>query len=153
MPQAKLLLLLRDPLERALSWIAHLKRHEGLHGGLEALLLDELDQLEGLTPEQLSTTGFRWPNALLGSCYDAPLHRWQQLFDPDQLLVLRSEDLFNRPQATLGQIAHFLGIQEDWDMGTLLPFNQSPMGKPLEMTQLAAERIKPFLSKNNVWRA
>jgi len=148
MPQARLILLLRDPLERALSWMAHLQRHEGLHGEPSALLHDELERLQALPVDALCHSGFRWPNALLGSCYDAPLRRWQACFPPEQLLVLRSEALFGQPHATLRRVARFLGVNEEWPIGELTAYNQAPATGVAVASEDRA-RLKTFLDHNN----
>ena len=148
MPQARLILLLRDPVQRALSWIHHLQRHEGLQGEAQGLLLDELEQLSSMSPVERAASGFRWPNALLGSCYDAPLQRWQQLFPPHQLLVLQSESLFQNPAANLRKVAEFLGVASEWPMGSLTPFNQAPEHNP-GGNQDAMGSINGFLNQQS----
>lgn len=125
-PQARLILLLRDPLQRAISWIEHLRRHEGLRGSTDALLMEELERLEA-APAQVQ--GLRppspGPQALLGSCYGPALQRWQERCS-NPLLILRSEDLFAQPQATLARCADFLNIPANWPTGTLTPENVNP---------------------------
>jgi hypothetical protein len=148
MPNAKLILLLRDPLQRALSWIAHLKRHEGLQGETDGLLLQELHQLQQLSAEELAHSSCRWPDALLGSCYDLHLRRWQQWFAPEQMLLLPSESLFEQPQRTLQTVAHFLGVAETWPMGQLRPYNQAPQGAH-GLSQTTAETLQRFLNKHS----
>jgi hypothetical protein len=153
LPQARLIVLLRDPLQRALSWLQHLRRYEGLQGDPAALLLQECDQLEQLQnadPAAFEASGFRWPNALLGSCYNAPLRRWQAAVPPGQLLVLRSEQLFAAPQATLQQIAAFLGVASQWPWGDLPPFNVSPLPPPPLPAELCS-RLELLLQRHSAW--
>lgn len=109
-PSTRLILLLRDPLERAISWIEHLRRYEGLQGSTEDLLLAELARLEGESePAQPGGWPASWPQALYGSCYDEPLQRWRDRHG-NRLLVLRSEDLFRKPDETLQRCFSFLGV-------------------------------------------
>ena len=153
LPHARLIVLLRDPLERALSWLQHLRRYEGLLGEPADLLLQECEQLEQLQqqdPAALEASGFRWPNAVLGSCYDAPLRRWQASFPAHQLLVLRSEALFQAPQATLQQIATFLGVSSDWAWGELNPFNVS-LQPPPPLPEELSQRLRALLEKHSAW--
>ena len=153
LPQARLIVLLRDPLQRALSWLQHLRRYEGLQGDPATLLLQECDQLEQLQnadPAAFEASGFRWPNALLGSCYNAPLRRWQAAVPPGQLLVLRSEQLFATPQATLQQIAAFLGVAPQWPWGDLPPFNVSPQPPPPLPAELCS-RLELLLQRHSAW--
>ena len=123
-PKARIIVLLRDPLQRAISWIEHLRRFEGLEGSTEALLLQELQLLQsnpdliqaGCSPHHLT------PQALLGSCYDPVLEHWQKNHK-NSILVLRSEDLFEHPKATLETCAAFLGVGPESMPQTFAPLN------------------------------
>ena len=145
-PHTRLILLLRDPLQRAISWIEHLRRYEGLQDSTEALLLAELEQLErcpetirGLAPPPPG------PQALLGSCYDAPLAHWQQC--PNPLLVLRSEALFRHPEQVLARCTTFLGLDDRSAQQLLTPHNVNPSpSKPL--SDAANTRLRRFLAEH-----
>jgi len=150
LPQARLIVLLRDPLQRALSWLMHLRRFEGLQGDPAEHLAAELEALEALDEGALESTGFIWPNALLGSCYNAPLRRWQAAYGHGQLLVLASEQLFARPQATLEQVARFLQVEPRWAWGELLPYNVNPLPQPA-LPQALLERLQGFLQRHSGW--
>jgi len=143
-PQARLILLLRDPLQRAISWLEHLRRHEGLRGDNETLLLAELEQLQGC-PGILSgvVSPHQGPQALLGSCYGPPLRRWQQACG-DRLLVLRSEALFQEPETSLDKCARFLGVSPRWTRPPLQPQNVNPQPQPA-ISPAAAQRLRAFL--------
>lgn len=150
LPGARLIVLLRDPLQRALSWLLHLRRFEALAGDPAQLLAAELDALEALDPGALESSGFLWPNALLGSCYNAPLRRWQAAFPAEQLLLLSSEQLFAQPEVTLMQVARFLGVEPRWAWGDLPAFNVNPLPQPALPAPLL-ERLQPFLERNSGW--
>ena len=143
-PQAKLILLLRDPLQRAISWIEHLRRHEGLQGNTETLLLAELEQLQAC-PQMLSglVSTPPGPQALLGSCYGPPLQRWRELCG-DRLLMLRSEALFCKPKTTLERCARFLGVAPKWDRPPLRAQNVNPQPPPA-ISEAATQRLRAFL--------
>ena len=146
-PQARLILLLRDPLQRAISWIEHLRRYEGLQGSTEVLLMAELEQLEAC-PAVISGLAAPppGPQALLGSCYDAPLARWQHAGNP--LLLLRSEELFEHPAQTLQRCASFLGIAEAWPEAPLHPQNVNPQ-RAAPLSASAQARLRAFLAEHN----
>jgi len=147
-PKARLILLLRDPLERAISWIEHLRRYEGLRGSTEALLLSELDQLENDTGLDRAM-GAPPPlhQALLGSCYDVVLARWrQQCANP--LLIIRSEDLFKQPALTLRRCAAFLGIDDEFASDQLPALNVNP--QPAQTLSAAGrQRLHQFLERHS----
>ena len=146
-PRARLILLLRDPLQRAISWIEHLRRHEGLQGNTEDLLLAELEQLQ-TCPAILAGNAQPppGPQALLGSCYGPPLARWQQACG-DRLLMLRSETLFTQPEDTLATCAAFLGVPPHWQRPPLQAQNVNPQPQPV-LRPAAEQRLRTFL---NLW--
>ena len=148
MPRARLIVLLRDPLQRAISWTQHLQRHNGLQGDLETLMLAEANALEAMGTGPLPAPGPGRPNALLGSCYDAPLQRWQALFPPEQLLVLRSEALFAEPGTALEQVAAFLGVSSPWATGPLQAWNRSPTA-PAPLSSASRARLQAVLAPHN----
>lgn len=110
MPDARLIVLLREPLRRALSWFQH--RQRSLGGGEEAeqLIAAELHELERLGPEQRALLGWRSPNCLTGSLYVDQLRRWHFCYREHQILVLRFEDLVMDPAATCQRVGRFLGL-------------------------------------------
>ncbi len=117
-PRARLILLLRDPVQRTISHYFHNRRR-----GLEPLSLEE-----ALAAEEERLAG-EWERMHQDPChspwryhrfgyvtesrYAEHLERLWQHVPREQTLVLRSEDLFEQPQATLDRIAAFLDI-EPW---------------------------------------
>lgn len=112
MPEVRCILLLRDPLQRALSWLRHLQRVEGLAADPERLLASEATAMD-----TAHTAGHHLDGrdvgsrAIQDSCYDDALRRWQQWIPAQQLLVLQSETLFHTPEASLARILAFLGVE------------------------------------------
>ena len=109
-PQAKLILLLRDPVARAVSWHYH-KVNTGLEKrSLEEAISAEMTALEGLTEEELLKIGYQPPNNLLGSLYLYRLKRWQRFFPESQMLVLQSEEFWSHPARIMEEVFAFLGL-------------------------------------------
>ena len=114
MPNGRAILLLRDPVQRALSWVRHLQRLEGLEGSLDDWLTMELDQLEALSSEELLHHPRIGTGALQDSCYDLHLRNWRKHIDGSkQMLVISSESLFQRPEAQLQRVLSFLDQPDD----------------------------------------
>jgi tetratricopeptide (TPR) repeat protein len=110
MPAARLIVLLREPLARALSWFQHLRRQEGLQGEAEEVLLEEQQRLEQLSAAERSRLGWWAPNCLSGSLYAQQVERWRSFFPPEQLLILRLEDLRDDPETVMALVHRFLGL-------------------------------------------
>lgn len=114
LPRVKLIILLRDPVERALSQYFHAKRlgHEDLE--LEDALGSEDERLAD-SVLRLGTPGYRdikhQENSYLSrSRYESQLPRWMSTFSASNLLILRSEFLFSQPSDAWGMILEFLGV-------------------------------------------
>lgn len=115
LPKAKIIALLRNPVDRAYSqhWIE-------LRGGFETLsfeeaikseeerLAGELDKM--MQDETYYSFGYRHHSYLTRGRYIEQLERWLNYFPKGQILVLKSEDLYSNPTAVLKQTFEFLGL-------------------------------------------
>jgi len=105
LPRARMIVLLRDPVERTLSQVFHARRH-----GFETL--DVADALAAEKDRLASgnTFSFQKHSYVSRSRYLEQLDRYEALFPGDQLLVLKSEDLFNNTGSVWKLIQEFLQI-------------------------------------------
>jgi len=109
-PHVKLIVLLRNPIERAVSWHYH-KINSGLATGtIEDAIATEMKQLENWHETDFINTGYRNPDNLLSSLYLYQLKVWIDLFGREQLLILQSEDLYNNPDRVMERVFSFLNI-------------------------------------------
>jgi hypothetical protein len=106
-PEVRLICLFRDPIERAWSqWCM-------LHDRQQEPLSFSQAIREGrrrLPPDQPSAYVWREYSYVERGFYAPQVRRLQALFRPEQLLLLRSEDLADDHAATLAWIARFLGV-------------------------------------------
>lgn len=116
-PQVKLIALLRNPIDRAYSDYQHKVRqgHETLDFN-EALDV-EVERLRGerekiIADESYRSINYRRYSYLSRGIYVDQLKEWHRYFDPEQLLILGSEDFFDRPPETLELVVRFLGLPE-----------------------------------------
>jgi hypothetical protein len=116
-PRAKLIALLRNPVDRAYSDYQHTFRqgHETLGFG-EALELEE-ERLRGekekiLADESYRSINYRRYSYLSRGIYVDQLKEWHRYFDPEQLLILKSEDFFAGPSETVDIVLEFLDLPE-----------------------------------------
>ena len=115
-PQARLIVLLRDPVRRAYShyWHERHKRRETLP--FEAAIAAEPERL-GDDEQRLARGEIRRSRAhqhfgyLARGRYAEQLERWWRAYPREQTLVLRFEDLAREPMAVLGQTLDFLGLR------------------------------------------
>jgi hypothetical protein len=114
LPEARLIVLLRDPVERCLSQYFHSRRL-----GLESLELEEAlaaepERLVGaedqLTAPDGRHRGHQEHSYLARSRYEQQLKRYEQRFSSDQILLLKSEDLFERGAQAWDRLLSFLAL-------------------------------------------
>jgi hypothetical protein len=144
-PAARLIVLLRDPVDRAWShWKEQRRRGFEPLATFEQALDAEPDRLAGEVERLVADPAYRsfahehQSYATTGR-YLAPLRRWQAAFPADQLLVLRSEDAFADPQGTFDRVLDFLGLRPA-RLAEAAPFNTTAGTlAPATRARLAAE--------------
>ena len=149
MPSARLVVLLRDPLKRAISWVQHLQRLEGLKGSVEHWLEQELNQLEALSPSELAQHPRLGTGALQDSCYDLHLQRWAEHLPDNPPLLIASERLFADPAPELQRVLKFIGSSqaaEPW-LEQWRPFNVNPH-QAASVAEPLSTRLKTFLASH-----
>jgi hypothetical protein len=101
-PQARLIALLRNPVDSSYSAYHHRAKHK-----------DEMETFEESVRTTLASPkqGF-----LFQSIYVDHLLRWRKFFGGAQMLVLKSEDFFGYPRETLKTTLRFLD-PPDWKPG------------------------------------
>jgi len=86
-PRARLLAILRDPVERFRSGLAHHRRDSG------RLTVDS------------------YQDAMSRGFYDLALRRWAAYFPPEQILLLQYERCVTDPASELARTYRFLGLE------------------------------------------
>jgi len=150
LPWVKLVVLLRDPVERAWSHYWHQAKR-----GFEELSFDdaidrEEDRLRGETDRMLRDERYRsyeWHHHsyVARGRYAEQLRRWMDLFPSDGFLIEGSEDLFAAPQATCERAMAFLGLAPT-DLGPYEVFNAFSEG---QMTPEARSRLQAYYRPHN----
>ena len=114
LPEVRLILLLRDPVERALSQLFHSRRLGFETLDPEQAIAAELERLEGAEAVLARPDGVHRSHQehsyLSRSRYEQQLGRWLRHFERERLLLLRSEDLFRAPEQVWKQLQSFLQI-------------------------------------------
>ena len=101
-PQMKLMYIMRDPVERAISHFAHRTGH-------------------GRTRDAIGDVLFRNPIYIDRSRYAVQLRPYLELFPREQILLLIFEEYISNQRQALEQVSGFLGISKpagpDWEDG------------------------------------
>jgi hypothetical protein len=113
-PTAKLIMLFRDPFERALSqWCMEYERGDETLSFAEAIR-EGRRRMEGLPPLARERRIFTYVERGL---YGEQVRRALTHFPREQMLFLRSEDLRDNHVATLARISTFAGLPPFPDLG------------------------------------
>lgn len=121
-PQARLVAILRNPIERAFSHYNHNRRAERTLGqepeplSFSDALYAEEERLMGKREQMLATPGYDDMDYLRFSymnqgVYVDQLAAFAELFGRERLLVLRSEDFYPDPQSVLNTVTDFLEVE------------------------------------------
>jgi hypothetical protein len=109
-PDMRWIVLLRHPVERALSQY-HMERGRGLeHLPLWLALLAERWRLAGHRDDFSRDSPLRHHSYRLRGDYATQLDVLYSLFPAQQVLLLRSNELLHEPAATMSRVQGFLGL-------------------------------------------
>jgi hypothetical protein len=90
-PQCRIIINLRDPVDRAFSLYAHELRRGRVSPNFERALEQQ-------------------PRILTAGRYALHLSRWLEVFAADRVLLLIFDDIREAPESVFGQICEFLGV-------------------------------------------
>jgi len=151
-PEVKSILLIREPIRRAWSHY-----QERVQNGVEPLsFMDALDaEDERLSGERermaadptYYSTSFDWYGYRSRGEYLGQIENWVASFPREQLLVLRSEDLYADTQATFDRVCSFLGLPII-EMPTRKTFNATWRTKDDVPDEVRA-RLVPHFAEHN----
>ncbi|MEL6554335.1 MAG: sulfotransferase domain-containing protein [Cyanobacteria bacterium J06621_11] len=156
-PQIQLVVILRHPVDRTISRYNMMVRNGVEKRSFEAVIADEMQLIEQAQACSLpdSQTGEKEiPWSVLNRCrhignslYYYHLQRWLKHFTLDQLLVLRSEDLFTEPEQTLNSLCQTLGMLPS----SAKAYQKHNAGQYDSVSKLQRQRLfdfyKPHISK------
>lgn len=141
-PEAKVVLVLRNPVDRAFSAYLHTVRDSRETLSFEEALANEAQRRDrGYQP--------LWWYRELG-LYSAQVARYQQVLPPSQLKVFLFEDLSNMPRV-LTDTFKFLGLPDAPGIDTSVRYNESGVPKSRGLYEFFAqpnalkEALKPLL--------
>ena len=164
-PMAKLIVLLRDPVDRA-----HSQYHHEVALGREPLSFDAAIEAEpgrtaGEEERMVNQPGYFshawWDHAYLArGRYAEQLERWFAVFPREQLLVVASDDLASKPAETYAEILGFLGAPPHSLESYPRVYEQRYAELPAETRQRLAEhfaepnrRLYELLGRDFGWTA
>lgn len=145
-PKAKLIVVLRDPIARAISHY-HMNCRMTEERSLEAALNSEIAILSNVTDfAQLSEKYWQTEQGYLWfGLYAYFLKKWMALFPREQFLILRSEELYSQTADTLKQVFEFLGLP-DYQLSEYPKYNS---GSYPQINDNLRQQLSHFFSPHN----
>lgn len=150
LPDVKLILVLRDPIERAYSHYNHIKRLNR-----EPLSFEEAieKEQERITPdnEKLAKDEFykadqrRDYSYLTRGYYAKQLKEWFKHFPKEQLLIVQSEEFYRETPKVYNEIVEYLGLNSY----TLPTFEAKNALKYAKMAPETKEKLKAYFAPKN----
>ena len=138
-PEAKLIVILRNPVDRAFSAYMHAIRDEREHLDFKAALEAENQRIaEGWE--------YLWHYKTI-SQYSQQLNNYFSIFNPNQIRIYLYEDLCNQPEALLEDIFDYLGVDQTFKPQVFTRLNISGKKKSLAIDELLKDKhpLKRFL--------
>lgn len=163
-PDVRLIVQLRDPVERAWSHFRERVRHEAEPLSFEEALEAEPERLRGEqerivaeAPRYHSYAHENWSYVAHGE-YAGQLERWFSHFPRERFLILRSEDLFEDFAGAYARVVQFLGLPA-YTPEAFRRFNYHPSGGMSPETRRRLEehfaphnaRLRELLARDMGW--
>lgn len=133
-PDARIIIVLRDPVERAYSH--YLTTRYTNPGGLTAEPAKSFREVLLRYQDRSSKLRWRSEEYIEHSLYYAPVKRYLEMFGAEQVLLLLFDDLKKNPSEFLARIARHIGV----DPGVFAKLDVSEDGNPFRTPRMAAIR-------------
>lgn len=162
-PKAKIIILVRNPVDRAYS---HYHRH--VRFKVETLPFEEAIQaepvrLQGEVERMTADVKYfsfnhQMYSYLARGIYIDQIRLWRMHFPEEQIYIMKSEDLFRSPANSLSNIYNFLGLNDyalkDYrkhNAGGQLPMSKSTRKRLVEYFEPYNHRLYQYLGKDLGW--
>jgi hypothetical protein len=119
-PDAKIIAVLRQPLDRAISHFRQILRMNDRGGDDHATFLE------------------KWPTVVRCSTYASKIGLYGEKFPPHQVKILLYDQIKNQPRETLQQVFRFLGVDPEFSP----PGLDQVIGKGFAPRSRAAEKLR-----------
>ena len=156
LPKVKLIILLRNPVDRAISQYYQWLRLNWENRSFEEAIQLDLEQLTK-APEKVNYW-MKELNYLARGVYVEFFQEWMSLFPREQFLILKSEDFYAYPEVTMGKVLKFLDLPEyqlseykNYNMGNYSPIDESIRRSLNDYFQIHNHRLEEYLGMKFNW--
>lgn len=146
----KIIILLRNPINRSFSQYFHTIKSGSENLSFKEAIKKEDKRIEGefekiLKDEDYRSSRFPAFAYLTRSIYINQIEKWFEYFPKNQILVIKSEDLFEKPKETLKLVFKFLNIP-NWTKIKYKKYHSEAGGRKIdeETRNYLKEYFKPY---------
>ena len=112
-PNAKIIAMLRNPIDRAFSHYKMEFRNNNENLSFEDAIEQEEYRISGEFEKMLNNennNGMNYPHRAYVKCgeYFEQIKRWKKFYPNEQILIIKSEDFFDNPEKITNQVFEFL---------------------------------------------
>lgn len=147
-PEIKLILLLRNPVDRAYSQYQHNRRAGRIHVPFETALKVARaveKKYSVIQPEDYENyQNYCDFSFLARGEYVVQLKRWLTLFSMEQFLILKSEDFFLNPCKVVQQVFSFLGVEPFDELKSIKKNSYQYSDMSSETRKILTDYFMPF---------
>jgi hypothetical protein len=163
LPNIKIIVLLRDPVDRAYSHYNYIQRVRGEEYSFDEALEREIrfEQQEGKpVAEESPTSEIKHPNRsyIARGRYFEQISRLFELFSEENILIHKSEDFFDSPSKIFLETLQFLGLPgweppkyEVFKQGGYAPLNPETKTKLKRYYQPYNQKLFEYLNRDFGW--
>jgi len=152
-PQMKLIVLLRNPVNRAISQYYMNFRRRDEERNLETAFFSELEILTQKREVELDKLYYLPPGIYINS-----ISRWMEIFPKEQFLILQSEDFFADPATTVNQVFQFLEVEpyqlkeyRNKNQGRYPPISNSIRRTLIDYFRPYNQKLEEYLDRKFHW--
>jgi len=150
LPHVKIIVLLRNPVDRAYSHYHHEVRKKRETLSFEDAIKTEEERLRGefeklIKNERYKSFNYIHYSYLARGIYVDQLQRWNNFFKKEQILILKSEDFFRDTQTSFDQALQFLGLP-GWQVND---FRKAHVGYYPKMDTAIRNRLLNYFKPHN----
>ena len=149
LPNVKLIVLLRNPVDRAYSHYNHMLRVGREPLPFEEAIAREAERLDGeaekiIADPRYSTFKHLHYSYLARGRYIEQLEKWFALFPREQMLILPSEELYTSPATAYRKAVEFLGLSA-WEPDDFSVYKQGAYEQmPVAVRQHLVDYYRPY---------
>ncbi len=175
-PKMKFIVLLRNPIDRAISSYYHQYPRKYECKLTQSSITKTLEKAPNLINKWFNNSLLFQPTLflknhpeyfmndvllphLLFSLYIYYLKQWINIFPREQILILKSENLFNNPSATMKQVYSFLNLSDyhipeyhNYNPNSYPPISDNIRSQLLEFFRLYNQQLEEYLDMQFNWR-